>query len=230
MAEPGRRSITDTWCFWQPVVATGLRDGKEQPEITTTDRLPTLVCLIGPPAVGKMTVGQALCRRTGYHLFHGHVVGDVLTPYFPFGTPSFRRLAQTWRRTFIAEARQAELDLTITVAWRFDVPADTDDFRSWIGPYLAGGRVLCVELQAPLRVRQERNRTEHRRQHKNAYWVTDAYLQEINAAHRYDSGSAFPFDLPHLRLETAHLSAEQAAHRIIAHFNLSLLEDRNNAS
>jgi len=59
------------------------------------DQTPTLVCLIGPPAVGKMTVGQELCRRTGFKLFHGHVVADVLSPYFPFGTLPFVRLGQT---------------------------------------------------------------------------------------------------------------------------------------
>ena len=57
------------------------------------------------------------------------------------------------------------------------------------------------------------------------YWVTDAYLREGDAAYRYDSGGAFPFPLPHLRLETAHLSAEAAAHRIAEHFALPRLHD-----
>ena len=87
---------------------------------------PTLVCLIGPPAVGKLTVGQALCRQTGYQLFHGHVVADVLSPYFPFGTPSFVRLTGAWRGMFFAEALQAGLDLVTTVAWRFDVPDEME--------------------------------------------------------------------------------------------------------
>jgi len=188
------------------------------------DQTPTLVCLIGPPAVGKMTVGQELCRRTGFKLFHGHVVADVLTPYFPFGTPPFVRLARTWRRMFFAEARQAGLNLVMTVAWRFDVPADAETIWSWLQPYSEGGRVLCVELVAPLDVRLERHRTANRRRHKNAYWVTDAYLQEIHTAHRYDSGGAFPFDLPHLRLETEHLSAEVTAQRIAEHFDLPRLD------
>jgi hypothetical protein len=177
-----------------------------------------------------MTVGQALCRRTGFKLFHGHVVADVLTPYFPFGTPPFARLAQTWRRLFFEEARQAGLNLVTTVAWRFDVPADADTIGSWLQPYIEGGRVLCVELQAPLDVRLQRNRTEHRRRHKNAYWVTDAYLEEIQTAHRYDSGGAFPFDLPHLRLETTHLSAEATAQRIAERFDLPWIEDLDGKS
>ncbi len=130
-------------------------------------RTPTLVCLIGPPAVGKTTVGRELCRRTGFELFHGHVVADVLAPYFPFGTASFNRLSQTWRRAFFEEARLAGLDLVMTVAWRFDVPADAETIGGWLHPYIEGGRVLCVELLASLDVRLERNRTENRRRSKN---------------------------------------------------------------
>jgi cytidylate kinase len=189
------------------------------------ESLPTLVCLFGPPAVGKTTVGQELCRRTGFQLFHGHVVADTLTPYFPFGTPSFARLSQSWRRAFFAEAAQAGLNVVTTAAWRFDVPGDAETIGSWLAPYVAGGRTYCVELVAPLAVRLARNRTEQRRQLKRAYWVTDAYLTENDAAHRYDSAGAFPLDVPHLRLETEHLSAAAAAQRIIARFKLPLRDD-----
>jgi len=78
---------------------------------------------------------------------------------------------------------------------------------------------------APLEVRLARNRTENRWRHKNLYWVTDEYIRENDAVHRYDSGGAFPFVLPHLRLETAHLSAEAAAQRIAEHFGLPWRDD-----
>jgi len=191
-----------------------------------TPQPPTLVCLIGAPAFGKMTVGQSLCHVTGFQLFHGHVVADVLSPYFPFGTPSFSRLTHHWRRLFFEEAFTAGLNVVTTVAWRFDVPADAETIASWPQPYLAGGRVLCVEFVASLEVRLERNRTEHRRSQKNPYWVTDGYLQDTNAVYRYDSGGVLPYALPHLRLDTTHLSAETTAHQIVAHFNLPRPDDR----
>jgi shikimate kinase len=37
-----------------------------------TRNSPTLVMLIGAPAVGKMTVGHELATRTGLRLFHNH--------------------------------------------------------------------------------------------------------------------------------------------------------------
>jgi len=189
------------------------------------DQTPTLVCLIGPPAVGKMTVGQELCRHTGFKLFPSHVLADLLTPHFAFGTPPYARLGQAWRRMFFEEAVQAGLNVMMTVAWRFDVPADAESISFSLHPYIEGGRVLCVELLAPLDVRLERNRSENRRRHKNQYWVTDEYLQDIHAAHRYDSGGTLPFGLPHLRLETEHLSADASAQRIAEHFDLPLVED-----
>lgn len=172
-----------------------------------------------------MTVGQELCRLTGFQLFHGHIIAGVLTPYFPFGTPAFTRLSGAWRRMVFEEAQQAGLNLVTTVAWRFDVPADAETIANWLRPYIEGGRVLCVELQAPLEVRLERNRSENRLRHKNQSWVTDGYLHRIQIAHRYDSDGAFPFDLPHLRLETERLSAELAARRIAKYFDLPCLDD-----
>jgi len=178
------------------------------------DAPPTLINLFGPSAVGKMTVGQELCRRTGYKLFHGHVVIDVLTPYFV-------RLARTWRRMFFEEALQAGLNLVLTTSWRFDVPADAETIWSWLQPYAeGGGRVLCVELLAPLEVRLQRNRTENRRRNKDVSWATDAYLTDITDRYRYDSGGAIPFDLPFLRLETEHLTVQETVDRICARFDL----------
>jgi hypothetical protein len=172
-----------------------------------------------------MTVGQDLCRITGYHLFHGHVVADVLSPYFPFGTPSFSRLSRSWRRQFFEEACAASLDVVTTVAWRFDMPGDAEAIGSWLQAYADGGRVLCVELVAPLSVRMARNRTAERWQQKNPVWVTDQYLRETDSAHRYDSGGEFPFAYPHLRLDTTHLSAEDAARQIATHFSLLRIDD-----
>ena len=35
--------------------------------------MPNLVQIIGPQAVGKMTVGQELSKITGYKLFYNHM-------------------------------------------------------------------------------------------------------------------------------------------------------------
>lgn len=43
---------------------------------------PTLVFIVGPPAVGKMTVGHELARRTGLKLFHNHHTIDLALRFF----------------------------------------------------------------------------------------------------------------------------------------------------
>jgi shikimate kinase len=51
-----------------------------------------LVILFGPPAVGKMTVGQELAKATGLKLFHYHVTIELVLNFFEFGTKEFSRL------------------------------------------------------------------------------------------------------------------------------------------
>lgn len=40
-----------------------------------------LVVIFGPLAVGKMTVGQELAKRTGLRLFHNHMTIDLVANF-----------------------------------------------------------------------------------------------------------------------------------------------------
>src|SRR5579875_2782145 len=164
---------------------------------------PILVVLIGPPAVGKMTVGQELEHLTGFPLFHVHQVIDLALRYFPYSTTPrspYRRLVEGYRALFFAEAACAGLSVITTAGWR----------------------VYVAELLAALETRLARNRTENRRRHKRTDWATDDVSRQDDAHHRYDSGGTLPLDLPLLRLGTDHLTARETAERIRAHFALPL--------
>ena len=188
------------------------------------DSPPTLVCIIGPPAVGKMTVGQALERITGYRLFHLHQIIDLVSAYFPHSTDpasSYERLVVSYRRLFFQEAARSGLQIITTAGWRFDLPSEEEAIRSYVQPFVErGGRVYVIELLAPLEVRLARNLTENRRRHKRTDWSTEEALRQDAAQHRYDSGGILPLDLPLLRIETEHLTAEDTAARIHEHFGL----------
>jgi hypothetical protein len=187
---------------------------------------PTLVFLFGPPAVGKMTVGQALERLTGYRLFHLHQIVDLVLRYFPYSIDAdsaYARLVVSFRRQFFEEAARSGLNVITTAGWRFDLPSEEEAMRSYTRPFVdCGGRVCAVELQAPLETRIARNETENRRRHKQVEWSTEAYLRADAAAHRYESGGALPLELPLLQIDTAELSAEATARRICEHFRLPL--------
>jgi hypothetical protein len=186
---------------------------------------PALVFIFGPPAVGKMTVGQALERQTGFRLFHLHQVVDLVLDYFPYSddpVSPFERLVVSCRRRFFREAARAGLKVITTAGWRFDLPAEEPAIRSYVRPFIDHGGCVCmVELQAPLETRLLRNSTENRRRHKKTDWSTEAHLCADAAAHCYDSGGTLPFALPLLQIDTTALTADAAAQRIREHFSLS---------
>jgi hypothetical protein len=86
---------------------------------------PLLLFLVGPPAVGKMTVGRAIAERTGLRLFHNHLAIEVALRYFDFGTPAFLRIDGEIRRLVIEEVAASDLPgLVLTFVWAFNVPED----------------------------------------------------------------------------------------------------------
>ncbi|MFE5568949.1 AAA family ATPase [Amycolatopsis japonica] len=122
------------------------------------------VVLFGPPAVGKMTVGEELCKLTGFKLFHNHMTVEPVLGIFPFGSPPFGRLVNEFRRRVIEEAADAALPgLVFTYVWGLDLPEDTDLIASYVDIVRSrGGRPRFVELYADLDERLERNTTELR--------------------------------------------------------------------
>lgn len=68
-----------------------------------------LIFIYGMPATGKLTVGRELALRTGFKLFHNHLVVDLLLSVFEFGSPGFVRLREEiWLRV-MKEASDAGL-------------------------------------------------------------------------------------------------------------------------
>lgn len=189
-----------------------------------SDHTPTLIVLFGPPAVGKMTVGQELEQITDFCLFHLHQVIDLVLSYFPYDADpgsSFERLVVSYRRQFFAEAARAGLQIVTTAGWKFDLPADEQSLRAYADAAIAnGGRVYFVELLASLETRLARNRTENRRAHKRTEWSTEEALRRDAALRPRASGGTIPFNLPFLSIDTEHLTAKATAERIRAHFGL----------
>ena len=54
-----------------------------------------LVLLVGSGAVGKMTVGQALAKKTGLRLFHNHMmIEPVIEVFGTYNGTAVQRLRQ----------------------------------------------------------------------------------------------------------------------------------------
>lgn len=176
-----------------------------------------LVLIIGAGASGKMTVGQALMRKTGLRLFHNHMmIEPVIDIFGRFDGQVISRL----REVVFEEFLRSDLPgMIFTYMWAFDMPSD----RAYIEALAARfDEVYCVELVAPQSVRLQRNRTENRMAHKASKRNSDFSEQLIlreDANHRLISEPGeIPF--PYLRLENADMSPEEAAERIAEAFGL----------
>src|SRR5688500_20387399 len=109
---------------------------------------PTLVFIVGPPAVGKMTVGAALAARTGLRLFHNHRTIDLVLPFFAFGSPPFGRLVTAFRRRILGEDASSDLPgLIFTYVRSFDQASDDAEVEAYSVIFKQqSGAVFCVVL------------------------------------------------------------------------------------
>jgi chloramphenicol 3-O-phosphotransferase len=185
-------------------------------------RAGTLVYLYGPPAVGKLTVATELQRRTQLRLFHNHLTVDALTPVFDFGGEPFTEVLHRVRLDVFATAARAGIDVIFTnnSVWavsdgrkRFAEFADTARERV----EAAGGRVVFVQLTAPLEVLEARVGDAARRSHGK---LRDPIrLRTILQDHDLS-----PLAADHLMIDTSVAPPAEAAERIIAELSVSLRE------
>lgn len=96
---------------------------------------PTALFVIGPPAVGKMTVGQHLSAFSGWPLFCNHRLIDLITDFLPYGTTHFQAVAQAFNEAFFRANAEAGVSLIATWGWRFDLERDTTAIRGYMQPY-----------------------------------------------------------------------------------------------
>lgn len=190
---------------------------------------PTLVFLIGPAAVGKMSVGVELAARTGLRLFHNHQTIDLVLPYFAFASPPFNRLVHEFRRRIFEEVAASDLPgLIFTYVWAFDQPADDRQVEEYTSIFRArGGDVFYVELQAPQDVRLERNTTPFRLERKPFKRDLDASRRNLvgmDARYQLDSGGRFAGHADWLRIDNTQISPAEAAQMVIAKFGLPSIE------
>jgi hypothetical protein len=193
------------------------------------------VCIFGPPAVGKMTVGHELTKLTGYKLFHNHMTIEPLLGIFEFGSPSFNRLTSEFRRRILEEAVQSGLPgLVFTFVWGLELVDDRDYMARKVDLVeRAGGRVSFVELAAPLEVRLARNGTDFRLEHKRSKRdrefsdgnVVELETYTMNTGKQPTVADELFVGREHLRIENTDLPAADAAALIVDKLGLTGLQE-----
>jgi hypothetical protein len=181
-----------------------------------------LVLIIGSGAVGKMTVGQALMKKTGLRLFHNHMtIEPTLEIFGDFNVEVIKRLREVIFEEFVKTDKEG---LIFTVMWAFDEQSDWDYVNKLKNLFESvGGEVYFAELIAPEAVRLERNRTENRLKHKASkrnLEFSDRDLIETTKNYRVVS---LPGEIPYenyIRIDNSNLSSAEAAQMIKERFNL----------
>jgi hypothetical protein len=186
-----------------------------------------LMVIFGPPAVGKMTVGRAVCERTDFRLFLNHHTIEPLVAIFGFDSPAFRTLNSEFRMRVIDEAAASGIQLIFTLVWDLENAESAEWVTNLVAPYAGAGRpVSFVELAANLETRLGRNRGEDRlvaKPSKRDFEWSDGHLHELEQriTMNTDPGVPTPADEVlsahrHLRLDNHGDDPKLAAEQIVA--------------
>jgi hypothetical protein len=193
--------------------------------VTDHSREQTLVFIVGPPAVGKMTVGYELAARTGLKLFHNHHTIELALQFFPFGSPPFTRIVREFRRRIFEEVAASDLPgLIFTYVWAFDQPADDATVAELAEIFtVRSARVVYVELEATQIERLRRNETEFRLAQKPSKRDLEASRRRLlanDATYQLNSGGRFDGRSDFLRIDNTSLSPSEVAEQVVTHFSL----------
>ncbi|HEY6746653.1 MAG TPA: hypothetical protein VI357_13155 [Mycobacteriales bacterium] len=172
-----------------------------------------LVFLHGPAASGKLTVARALEARLGFPVFHNHLVVDLLTTVFPFGTEPFVRLREEFWTAVLGDAARAGRSLCFTFAPESTVrPGFPERVRAVVSD--GGGRVRFVRLRVSEPEQDRRiGRPERSEFHK---------LTSLETLRRMRSHAPAVEQPPaDLEIDTDRSSPAESAAAIAAHFGLT---------
>lgn len=165
-----------------------------------------LIFIYGMPASGKLTVAQELRVITGFPVFHNHLVVDLLTSLFEFGSEPFVVLReQMWLSVFDQAARAGLRGLIFTFAPEGTVrpafiPAAVDIVEK------AGGMVEFVELVCP--EDEIKLRLSHPLRKKFGKLTSLALFDQLKATGTLD---ALKMPEPAVRVDTSANSPARAA-------------------
>jgi hypothetical protein len=183
------------------------------------------IFIFGPHAVGKMTVGQELAKRTDLRLFHNHMSIEPFLELFK-GMPKERAQISDKVRdaVFRLFATSDQEGLIFTYIWYFDDDNHAKEIERLVVMFNKyGTEVYFVELEANKEVRLKRNTTENRLTHKASKRDIDFSVNLIEtkeSAHRLNSRMGEVKQKNYLRINNTSLEPNEVAEKIIKTFSI----------
>ena len=179
-----------------------------------------LIIIHGPPAAGKLTISNALARRTGFKVFHNHLSIDCTQPVFEFGTDAFWDINITVRCEVIAEAVRQNIDLIHTFCYAKG--PDDERFLDLVAAAQDnGGDVNCVLVYCRDEVRKERIINESRSRMRK---LTDPDTVDNNRLKKKLKSPHPDYEAETLVIDTSDIAPEESAAMIIERFGLNEIE------
>lgn len=184
-----------------------------------------LILLTGPQAVGKMTVGQEIEKITNLKLFHNHMTIDLVSNFFGYGTEKGRDLVKQIRMNIFEAIAKSKLEgIVFTFTMAYDCKEDIEfieKIKNIFKNY--GGEIFYIELQAPLEVRIERNKTENRMKFKTSkrdIEFSEKLLLNAEEEYRMESKEGEVKEKNYIKIDNSNISAKEVAKIIKEKFNL----------
>lgn len=185
-----------------------------------------LVIILGPHAVGKMTVGQELAKITPLRLFHNHMSIELARKLFDHSEPEWRALNGAIRQTVFELFAHGDLPgLIFTYMFAFDEQSEYDYILGIIELFKSNGAEChVVELCADFEERLVRNKSENRLLHKESKrdleW-SEAEMRKTSAKYRLNSyeGEKLPFE-SYVKIDNTCLAPDDVARMIKERFGL----------
>lgn len=184
-----------------------------------------LIVIMGPQAVGKMTVGRELEKRVDAKLLYNHETIDLFAKFLGYGKETFRLSDQTRKelfKAFVSNEQNVTESIIFTVVVAFDLVGDMDFLTEISEIFLEGqGRVFLIELEADLDIRLQRNIGESRLEAKPSKRNIEFSRNDLLTTHEKYRLNSFPNEVTekikhvnYLKLNNTQLEASVVADRI----------------
>ena len=177
--------------------------------------MPKFIQIIGPQAVGKMTVGQELAKITGYKLLYNHMTIEMVRSIFDYDKEAFLKINSIIRYEIFKEfAKSNQKGIIFTGCFNFG-----NDFEK------EKEETDNIELETTLEERLRRNKTENRLKYKESKrdleWSEKDLLRSIER-HRLNSmpGEGEKIFENFIKIDNTNISAKEVAKMIKEKFDL----------
>lgn len=185
-----------------------------------------LVVIIGPQAVGKMTIGEKLKEKIGYTLMTNHDSIEIAIKIFSSNKDAKLKLKSKIRE----DVFNICLENNISIIFTFVVDFNTNEDILYLNELKnkfekTGGHFYLIELEADLQTRLERNKTPHRLEckpsKKNIEWSDKELIDSMNIYRMNSIKDEIKFE-NYIKINNTNLSPNAVCDIIINKFNFNL--------